>query len=171
MDRHISTEADRLHDEAALAFLRLHRMWGKLQARDVGSLGRLMSQNEISRGWVLQIVDEGVGTSEGEVTVGALAEGLDVDPSVASRMVSSAIRDGHLARRVSQVDGRRSVLRITRSGYVLLHRFRRQPRAVFETVTKDWPPGQRDEFARLFTRYVDEMARIRADRQDTGPAE
>ncbi|WP_314178013.1 MarR family winged helix-turn-helix transcriptional regulator [Streptomyces winkii] len=171
MDRQVLNEADELHNAAALAFLRLHRMWGKLQAREVSSLGTLMTQNEVSRGWVLQIVDEGICTSEGEVTVGTLAEGLDIDPSTASRMVSSAIRDGLLVRRISKIDGRRSVLHITRAGHVLLHRFRRQPRVVFDTVTKDWPPGQRDEFARLFTRYVDEMARIRAVRRSQDPAD
>jgi DNA-binding MarR family transcriptional regulator len=169
MSDQLSAAPDELLDSVALAFLRLHRMWSKPQMRGVEMLGGLMTQREMTRGWILQVVDEGSSGSDREVTVGVLAERLDLDPSAASRLVSSAIKEGHLVRFTSEKDARRSVLSVTDAGLALLLHFRRQPRVVFETITKDWPTARRDEFARFFTLYVDEMARIRDDQRGSKP--
>ncbi|MFF0745600.1 MarR family winged helix-turn-helix transcriptional regulator [Streptomyces sp. NPDC004111] len=89
-----------------------------------------------------------------EVTVGAVATYLNVDPSVASRMVSDCISAGYLIRAASQQDGRRTVLHLSPEGRELMVRFRRHQRDAFEYVTAAWPERDRLEFARLMLRYV-----------------
>ena len=98
---------------------------------------------------------------EREVTVGAVAEQLSVDPSVASRMVSDCITAGYLERAASQHDGRRTILRLRPEGARMMRRFRQHQREAFEYITADWSERDRLEFARLMLRYVDDLAELR----------
>ncbi|MEJ3751027.1 MarR family winged helix-turn-helix transcriptional regulator [Actinomycetes bacterium KLBMP 9797] len=113
---------------------------------------------DLTRTLVLTIVEDG---PDGEVTVGVVAERLAVDPSVASRMVTDCIGAGYLVRAASQRDGRRTVLRLSAEGVATLERFRRQQRAAFEFITRDWPERERLEFARLLLKYVDAIDALR----------
>lgn len=99
---------------------------------------------------VINLVDE----SDDEVTVGAVAGHLGVDPSVASRMVSDCIGAGLLRRSASQEDGRRIVLELTAAGGELRDRFRLKYRLTFEHITRDWAEDDRRELIRLLLRYV-----------------
>ncbi|GIG62224.1 MarR family transcriptional regulator [Longispora fulva] len=114
---------------------------------------------DLSRTLVLTIVEE--GDVEGEVTVGAVAASLAVDPSVASRMVSDCISAGYLVRAASQRDGRRTILQLSDEGVALLGRFREQQREAFLHITADWTERDRLDFARLVLKYVDSIGQLR----------
>src|SRR3954449_616848 len=91
---------DELLDEVGAAFSRLRRRTTRL-----GS-GPPPSRKDLTRNLVLNVVDEATD----EITVGALADQLGIDPAAASRAVSDCIAKGLLVRGASQHDGRRTVL-------------------------------------------------------------
>jgi DNA-binding MarR family transcriptional regulator len=142
-----------LLDAVGTAFARLRRR--TMQAPVDPPAGR----KDLRRNLVLNIVDEAT-EADTEITVGGLADHLMVDPSVASRMVSDCISHGYLVRAASQQDGRRTVLQLTEEGVALLNHFRRQQRQAFEYITRDWPAGERLEFARLLIKYADSTAQL-----------
>ena len=114
-------------------------------------------RKDFSRQLVLNIVAEG----SGEITVGAVAEQIKVDPSVASRMVTDCIAAGYLRRSASQQDSRRTVLQVTGEGEALRESFASQQRQAFESITAHWPDHERIQFARLLHRYADDSAAFR----------
>ncbi|MEV4926831.1 MarR family winged helix-turn-helix transcriptional regulator [Streptomyces roseoverticillatus] len=139
--------------------------FGKLRRSALLEVEDPISQKDLSRTLVLRIVLEAEqGASEGEsgdgsggaseVTVGAVARHLGVDPSVASRMVSDCISAGYLIRAASQQDGRRTVLHLSPEGRGLMARFSRHQRSAFEYITAGWPDHERLDFARLMLKYV-----------------
>lgn len=115
------------------------------------------SRKDASRLLILNLVADATG----EMTVGALADELISDQSVASRMVSDCISSGYLRRAVSQQDGRRTVLEVTSEGQALRVHFAAQQRQIFETITAQWPDTERIQFARLLHRYVQDSATYR----------
>jgi len=139
---------DELLDAVGPAFGRLRRS-SLLDAEDP------ISQKDLTRTLVLRIVQDAERENADEVTVGAVAQHLGVDPSVASRMVSDCIATGYLIRAASQHDGRRTVLHLSRQGRELMARLLRHQRSAFESVTADWTSRDRLEFARLMLKYVD----------------
>jgi DNA-binding MarR family transcriptional regulator len=95
----------------------------------------------------------------GEVTVGAVAERLEIDPSTASRLVGHAIDAGLVSRRPSPTDARRANLQLTEAGErvkQVSHRFRM---AYLANLMEDWAEEEKAEFARLLTRFTDAVAR------------
>ncbi|MGV9263277.1 MarR family winged helix-turn-helix transcriptional regulator [Kitasatospora sp. NPDC003701] len=154
MTKHEPQTADELLNAVGPAF-------GKLRRSSLLDVENPVSQKDLSRTLVLNIVLEAEQGDAREVTVGAVADHLGVDPSVASRMVSDSISAGYLVRAASQQDGRRTVLHLSPEGRELMSRFRRHQRAAFEQVTGDWTEGERLEFARLMLRYVAAQDRLR----------
>ena len=114
-------------------------------------------RKDLSRNLVLNVVADGAG----EITVGAVAEELKVNPSVASRMVSDCIASGYLLRAASQDDGRRTVLQLTPEGRNVRSQFAQQQRDAFERITADWPESERIQFARLLLKYTEASAAFR----------
>ncbi|TDD69741.1 MarR family winged helix-turn-helix transcriptional regulator [Actinomadura rubrisoli] len=94
----------------------------------------------------------------GEVTVGAVAERLEVDPSTASRLVGHAIDAGLVSRRPSPVDARRANLGLTDAGRRVKQVADRFRRAYLDELMTGWSPTERTEFARLLTRFADAAA-------------
>ncbi|MGI5204473.1 MarR family winged helix-turn-helix transcriptional regulator [Spirillospora sp. CA-108201] len=94
-----------------------------------------------------------------EVTVGAVAERLEVDPSTASRLVGHAIDAGLVSRRPSPVDARRANLGLTESGRRVKQVSDRFRRAYLDDLMADWSERERTEFARLLTRFADAAVR------------
>lgn len=146
----VGSDEDELLDAVGAAFARLRRRTGQV------AVDPPVTRKDLSRNLLINIVDE----YEGELTVGALADQLSVDPSVASRMVSDCISSGYVERLASQRDGRRTVLRLTPEGIALRDRFRSQHRQAFEHITRDWPDHERLEFARLLIKYADTTSRL-----------
>ncbi|MDJ0341863.1 MarR family winged helix-turn-helix transcriptional regulator [Streptomyces sp. H10-C2] len=120
-----------------------------------------VSRKDMTRTLVLALVEEPADDPDQEITVGIVAERLAVDPSVASRMVSDCIKSGYLIRAASQLDGRRTILRLTPEGDAMLVRFRQHQREAFEHITRDWADHERLDFARLLIKYVDAVADLR----------
>ncbi len=89
----------------------------------------------------------------GEVTVGAVAEKLGIDPSRASRLVSDVIDLGYIRRAASQLDSRRIVLEPTDKGRAFWERFRLKKSSVLAAALKGWTEAELTEFARLLERY------------------
>ncbi|WP_433248266.1 MarR family winged helix-turn-helix transcriptional regulator [Streptosporangium sp. CA-135522] len=146
--------ADELLDAVGPAF-------GKLRRSSLLEVENPIPAKDLSRTLVLNIVLEAERDGGREVTVGAVADHLGVDPSVASRMVSDCISAGYLIRAASQLDGRRTVLHLSPGGADLMARFRRHQRATYEQITVDWSERDRLEFARLMLKYVDSQDGLR----------
>jgi len=134
---------------------------GRMRRSSLLDADNPISQKDLTRTLVLRIVQDAEHEGADEVTVGAVAQHLGADPSVASRMVSDCIAAGYLIRAASQRDGRRTVLHLSAQGGELMARFARNQRSAFETVTADWTVRDRLEFARLMLRYVDSQDALR----------
>ncbi|MFD4907908.1 MarR family winged helix-turn-helix transcriptional regulator [Kitasatospora purpeofusca] len=135
--------------------------FGRLRRSSLLDVEDPISQKDLSRTLVLRIVQDVTGQDGREVTVGAVAEHLGVDPSVGSRMVSDCISAGYLVRAASQQDGRRTVLLLSPEGEEVMERFRQYQRSAFEQITAEWPDGERLEFARLMVKYVESQDALR----------
>jgi DNA-binding MarR family transcriptional regulator len=94
-----------------------------------------------------------------DVTVGAVAERLSIDPSTASRLVGHAIDAGFVARRPSPRDARRANLQLTDAGRRLKAVADRFRRAYLAELLADWTEAERAEFARLLTRFTEAAVR------------
>ncbi|WP_280697408.1 MarR family winged helix-turn-helix transcriptional regulator [Kitasatospora sp. GP82] len=154
MTKHEPRTADELLDAVGPAF-------GKLRRSSLLEVENPVSQKDLSRTLILNIVLEAEQDDAREVTVGAVAEHLGADPSVASRMVSDCISAGYLIRAASQQDGRRTILHLSPEGKDLMARFRRHQRSAFESITTGWTERERLEFARLMLKYVESQDALR----------
>jgi DNA-binding MarR family transcriptional regulator len=151
--------------EAALFHIR--RVWAKPEIirklRDQGPSGRpvqtssLLVVHAVAQ---LSTGDDGCGATPSpaeraeDVTVGAVAERLGIDPSTASRLVGHAIDAGFVARRPSPRDARRANLQLTDAGRRLKTVADRFRRAYLAELLSDWTETERAEFARLLARFT-----------------
>src|SRR5262245_33426423 len=103
---------------------------------------------------VVDAVEAGPDSPADEVTVGAVAERLGLDPSQASRLVAQAIADGLVQRRASQADARRIGLVLTAAGRTLIERKHRARRAFAAQLMDGWSARERSAFARLFQQFT-----------------
>ena len=92
-------------------------------------------------------------SSAHEVTVGLLAEELNLDPSRASRIAADLVERGLLARAVSQEDGRRSVLVPTAAAGALMEAFMQAKWRRMVKLFSTWSEADIVAFAALFGRY------------------
>ena len=151
---------DRLLTEIGAALFQLRKVWAT-----PGLMRKLREQTHGER--PLQLSNLSVVTAvarldpemAGEVTVGAVAERLDVDPSTASRLVGHAIDAGFVSRRPSPVDGRRAHQQLPEAGARVMDVAERVQRGALADLTAAWAPGERREFARLLTRFTTAAAR------------
>ncbi|MCC2608908.1 MarR family winged helix-turn-helix transcriptional regulator [Neorhizobium sp. Rsf11] len=97
---------------------------------------------------------------EGEVTVGAIAEAMRIDPSRGSRLVADLVARGILRRDASQADGRRSLVVRTEFGDRLLAEIRAVKRTLLARVLEDWPEEELNAFSALFEKFVSNFEAI-----------
>lgn len=97
---------------------------------------------------------------EGEVTVGAIAEAMRIDPSRGSRLVADLVARGILRRDASQADGRRSLVVRTEFGDRLLAEIRAVKRTLLARVLEDWPEDELNAFSTLFEKFVSNFEAI-----------
>ncbi|WP_046631632.1 MarR family winged helix-turn-helix transcriptional regulator [Neorhizobium galegae] len=97
---------------------------------------------------------------EGEVTVGAIAEAMRIDPSRGSRLVADLVARGILRRDASQADGRRSLVARTDFGDSLLAEIRTVKRTLLARVLEDWPEDELNAFSVLFEKFVSSFEEI-----------
>ena len=91
---------------------------------------------------------------EGEVTVGAIAEAMRIDPSRGSRLVADLVARGILRRDASQADGRRSLVVRKEFGDSLLAEIRAVKRSLLARVLEDWPEDELSTFSLHFEKFV-----------------
>ena len=103
---------------------------------------------------------------EGEVTVGAIAEFIRVDPSRSSRLVADLVQRGLLRRTVSQEDARRSVVELTERAHEYFRVADRVKQGFIRDITADWSAEDLDRFAVLLERFVtgfEDRARMQSE--------
>lgn len=110
----------------------------------------------------------------GPVRVGAVAEDLHVDMSVASRQLSALEEAGHIERTFDPDDGRSRLLAITPAGEQALGEAHDSMVGVFATTVADWSQADIDALAasinRLRADYARAVAESRVDRTDSATA-
>lgn len=114
------------------------------------------------------LVIHAIAGQDDDVTVGAVADYLDIDPSTASRLVGHAIEAGFISRSPSPVDARRARLRLTEAGERvrrLTDEFRRD---FIAGLVADWSDDDRKDFARLLGRFA-QAAASKRDQQARVP--
>lgn len=92
-----------------------------------------------------------------EVTVGAIAEHLRIDPSRASRVVADLVRRGTLRREASQCDARRTIVALTEAGQQLQEHFDAVRREVIGQTLEDWSDEEAHQFQTLFDRFISSL--------------
>ncbi|HWU60931.1 MAG TPA: MarR family transcriptional regulator [Ensifer sp.] len=102
-------------------------------------------------------------SEHGEVTVGAVADMMHVDPSRSSRLISELVQGEFLVRCVSQADARRAVVELTDKARAYFREAQSIKRALIESIVADWTPEEIADFGRLYLKFVDEFeARAKA---------
>lgn len=101
-----------------------------------------------------------LGEEGGDVTVGAVADHLDVDPSTGSRLVGHAIDAGFVSRRPSPVDARRTNLDLTDAGRTLKELADGFRYRFIAELVADWTDEERAQFADLLRRFSAAAARF-----------
>jgi DNA-binding MarR family transcriptional regulator len=136
--------------ELDLALLELRRLVNRpgYRHRLLGPLGRRV---ELSTVRVLHAVDQ----APTPPSIGTVAVTLAIDPSTASRLVEQRVKDGLLERSPDPDDRRRSVLRLTPSGYALLAELAASRIEMLSEVTEDWSSTDLRTLERLLERLTD----------------
>ncbi|HTO30309.1 MAG TPA: MarR family winged helix-turn-helix transcriptional regulator [Pararhizobium sp.] len=106
--------------------------------------------------------------SEGEVTVGTIAEIMRIDPSRASRIVADMVARGALRREASQADARRIIVVMTELGTKLIGEIKAVKRGVIKSILADWPEDDVGAFAHLFDRFVSDFETFYQNRENAG---
>jgi DNA-binding MarR family transcriptional regulator len=94
---------------------------------------------------------------DGEVTVGAIAETMRIDPSRGSRLVADLVQRGMLRRDVSQADARRSVVELTDMARDHFRQAEIVKRSFISSLLVDWDIEDVHQFAKLYERFVTEF--------------
>jgi DNA-binding MarR family transcriptional regulator len=171
-----STRAESILAQIETALFHIRRVWAKPEImrklREQGPSGRpVQTSSLLVVHAVAQLCSPFAAPSPhpepaagaGDVTVGAVAERLEIDPSTASRLVGHAIDAGFVARRPSPNDARRANLQLTDAGKRLKAVADRFRRAYLAELLADWTDEERSEFARLLTRFTEAAARAPMD--------
>src|SRR5919108_206914 len=108
-----STRAESILAQIETALFHVRRVWAKPEImrklREQDPSGRPVQTSSL-------LVVHAVAGLPADVTVGAVAERLEIDPSTASRLVGHAIDAGLVSRRPSPTDARRANLGLTDAG-------------------------------------------------------
>ena len=138
------------------ALFRLVRHWARQWAP--GVVDRVA--DGAPPGWTvpnLFVIQAIAGAAAAEVTVADVAHQLGIDRSVASRMVTEAVRDGFVLRATSTRDARRAVLTLTETAKELLEASQAHQRQAFDALVSHWPEADRERFAGYLSRLADEV--------------
>jgi len=147
-----------------VALFRLRRIWARpFRTRRTGD-----RPIQVSNVMVVHALAK-LSRTEAEVTVGAVAEHMDIDPSTASRFVNDAIGAGLVARLPSEVDARRARLMLTDKGRRVLEAVTRYRRDYLEGLIADWSEQDRAALSRLLTRLAEAAARHPIDLSGLDP--
>ncbi|MGV8910921.1 MAG: MarR family winged helix-turn-helix transcriptional regulator [Propionicimonas sp.] len=136
------------------ALIRLRRLWTGTAQRPATSARRKPTV-EMSTVLVVDAIHRlQVMALDGEVTVAAIADRLDVAASTASRIVDRAVTASMVARGASSVDPRRVALTLTPRGQKLLAEAGAFRRSFVAGVLDGWTEAEADAFAELLDRFA-----------------
>ena len=131
------------------AFLRrVERFWAGFRAGKDGPV--------LERGAYLLL---GQLASGGPRRLSAAAGDACLDLSTVSRQVASLEVAGLVSRSTDPTDRRAILVEVTQAGHEALTRNRETRQAALHDLLADWTSAERAEFARLFGRFNDAMAR------------
>ena len=94
----------------------------------------------------------------GPTRLSALADGMRLDLSTISRQVHALEAAGLAGRTTESTDRRASLIAATDRGREIYNRNRAVQQAALRDLLSDWTDAERDEFARLLTRFNDTIA-------------
>ena len=97
-----------------------------------------------------------------EVTIGAIAEHMRIDPSRSSRIVADLVRQGYLERAASQEDGRRSIIKLTPLGSALMTELEEVKRETVAEATRGWTAEEVATFSKLYGRFTSGLEEMTA---------
>lgn len=95
---------------------------------------------------------------DGPQRVSVLARQLGLDSTTVTRHLDELERRGLVARVPDDADKRASVVRLTPEAVARLDAAETERRRRLHGVLADWPPAERDTFARLLTRFAEQPA-------------
>lgn len=98
----------------------------------------------------------------GPMRSGAVAEALYSDASTISRQVASLVKRGLVERQADPTDGRASVLAVTDAGREVADEIRARRNDSLRQVMREWQPDEREIFAQLLRRFVDDYEQTRS---------
>jgi DNA-binding MarR family transcriptional regulator len=140
-------EADISSSEQIDAVLRASRALVGIAA---ASISDVEDQITVPQLRVLVMVD-----TRGPLNLAAVAAGLQVNPSNASRTCDRLIKAGFLDRRDLPEDRRNITLSLTDAGRKLVDRVTKHRRAAIARVLRDMSPDDRDQLATALERFAD----------------
>jgi DNA-binding MarR family transcriptional regulator len=94
---------------------------------------------------------------DGPLSMGDLARRTHMDPGATARQVGQLERDGLVRRSPSPDDGRVSLVVVTPYGERLQERVARVMNSHMYGVLAGWPERDRQQFAELFGRFVEDL--------------
>jgi DNA-binding MarR family transcriptional regulator len=96
----------------------------------------------------------------GPMRLSALADDVSLDVSTASRQVGALESAGLVARTPDPTDRRAMLIEATQTGQKVFARNQELWQSALRDLLVDWTPRERTEFARLFTRLNETIARL-----------
>lgn len=138
-------DIDVMDDDISVVMLALMRQLSVTKHR--------LAANHLGEPLPLQLL---IKVGEGEPRrAGDLAVEMSADPSTISRQVALLVRAGLVERRADPQDGRACNLVLTDAGRARRRQVSHDIGDLFDTIIRDWSDGERTEFIRLLSRYVD----------------
>lgn len=101
---------------------------------------------------------------EGPMSIGALAQALDLDISTVHRQVAAAMKAGLIERITDPQGGQARMHQPTTEGLKQLHEEFTQRDQLSRLVTRDWPAAELDTFLHLLTKYNQGLEALRDTR-------
>jgi DNA-binding MarR family transcriptional regulator len=133
---------------------RAERFWTGLRVRPDGP--------SLDRGGYLLLAQL---ASDGPRRLSAVADEAGLDLSTVSRQVAALEAAGLISRTPDPTDRRATLVEVSRAGHEVLGHHRERWQAVLRELLADWSPAERAEFARLFGRFNDALARREQERK------
>ena len=152
-----------LSEAAAEAVAAIDAVMGKvrrsIQRRDFGRLilARIDPSLEVSHLDVIVAIAHNPvvsGAPQDEVTVGSIAERLEIDPSRASRISGDLVERGYAFRVASQLDARRICLKLTARGERFVTAVRQTKWRIFTGLLAQWDERELVTFAASLERFA-----------------
>jgi DNA-binding MarR family transcriptional regulator len=134
--------------ELGVFLRRVERFWSGFRAEPGGPV--------LERGSYLLL---GQLASDGPRRLSAVAGDACLDLSTVSRQVASLEAAGLVSRATDPTDRRAILVEVTQAGHEVLGHNREKRQAALRELLAEWAPAERAEFARLFGRFNDAMAR------------